>query len=62
MKIENLAMIFVIIIIPIALVLSVFTPYQIQTINMQTLYDNKLTSATYDAIRAVVLKKIISYN
>lgn len=52
MKIENLAMIFVIIIIPIALVLSVFTQYQIQTINMQTLYDNKLTSATYDAMRA----------
>jgi len=26
--------------------------YQIQTINTQTLYDNKLTTATYDAIRA----------
>lgn len=52
MKIENLAMIFVIIIIPIALVLSVLTQYQIQTLNTQTLYDNKLTSATYDAMRA----------
>jgi len=52
MKIENLAMIFVIIIIPIALVLAVLTQYQIQTLNTQTLYDNKLTSATYDAMRA----------
>ena len=52
MKIENLAMIFVIIIIPIALVLAVLTQYQIQTLNIQTLYDNKLTSATYDAMRA----------
>ena len=55
MKIENLAMIFVIIIIPIALVLSVLTQYQIQTLNTQTLYDNKLTSATYDALKAFQL-------
>lgn len=55
MKIENLAIIFIIIIIPIALVLSIFTQYQIQTINTQTLYDNKLTSATYDAMRAYQL-------
>ena len=52
MKIQDLAIIFVIIILPISLLLSVYTQFQIQTINMQTLYDSKLTSATYDAIKA----------
>lgn len=55
MKIQDLAIIFVIIILPISLILSVYTQFQIQTINMQTLYDAKLTSATYDAIRAFQL-------
>ncbi len=52
MKIQDLAIIFIIIIIPISLVISIYTQYQIQTVNTQTLYDGKLTSATYDAIRA----------
>ena len=55
MKIQNLAMIFIIIILPISIVLATYTQYQIQTINTQTLYDNKLASATYDAIRAIQL-------
>ncbi len=52
MKIENLAIIFVIIILPISIVLSAYTQFQIKTLNLQTLYDTKLTSATYDAIKA----------
>lgn len=52
MKIQELAIIFIIIILPISIVLATFTQYQIQTINTQTLYDNKLSAATYDAIRA----------
>lgn len=52
MRVHDLAIIFIIIILPISLVLGIYTQYQIQTINTQTLYDNKLTSATYDAIRA----------
>ena len=52
MKIQDLAIIFIIIILPISIVLATYTQYQIQTINTQTLYDNKLSSATYDAIRA----------
>lgn len=55
MRIQNLAIIFVIIIIPISLVLSVYTQFQIQTIDIQTLYDTKLTTATYDAIKAFQL-------
>ena len=53
MKIHDLAIIFIIIILPISIVLATYTQYQIQTINTQTLYDNKLASATYDAIRAI---------
>ena len=55
MKIQELALIFIIIILPISLVLSVYTQNQVQTINTQTLYDNRLTSATYDAMRAYQL-------
>lgn len=55
MKIQELAIIFIIIILPISLVLSVYTQNQVQTINTQTLYDNRLTSATYDAMRAYQL-------
>ena len=53
MKVQDLAIIFIIIILPISLVISTYTQYQIQTINTQTLYDNKLTTATYDPIRAL---------
>lgn len=52
MKIQDLAIIFVLIILPISLVLSTYTQYQIQTLNTQTLYDTQLTAATYDAIKA----------
>lgn len=52
MKIQDLAIIFVIIILPISLVLSAYAQYQIQTLNTQTLYDTQLTAATYDAIKA----------
>lgn len=52
MRIQDLAIIFLIIILPISIILAAYTQYQIKTINTQTLYDNKLSSATYDAIRA----------
>ena len=55
MKIQELAIIFVIIILPISLALSSYTQFQIQTINTQTLYDSRLTSATYDALKAFQL-------
>ena len=52
MKIQELGIIFIIIILPISIVLSKYTQYQIQTINNQTSYDTKLTEATFDAIKA----------
>lgn len=55
MKIQELAIIFIIIILPISLVLSEYTQFQIKTISLQTEYDAKLTAATYDAIKAFQL-------
>ena len=52
MKIQELAIVFIIIILPISIVVSAFAQLQIQTINTQSIYDAKLTAATYDAIRA----------
>ncbi len=52
MKIQELAIIFIIIILPITIVLSVYTQLQIKTVEMQTAYDTKLTSATVDALKA----------
>jgi len=58
MKIQELAIIFIIIILPISLLLSEYTQFQIQTIALQTEYDARLTAATYDAIRAFQLNAI----
>lgn len=58
MRIQDLAIIFIIIILPISLVLAIYTQNQIKTINTQTLYDSKLSSATYDAIRAMQINTI----
>lgn len=52
MSLDKLAIIFFIIILPIALVLNAYTEGQIDTLNMQISYDNKLKSATYDAVKA----------
>ena len=50
MKVQDLAIIFIIIIIPISLVISIYTQYQIQTVNTQTLYDGSkmLVIKTYN--------------
>ena len=52
MKLQHLAVIFIIIIIPISLVLSEYLHTHIQTIQYQTQYDTKLINATYDAANA----------
>lgn len=58
MKLQHLAIIFVIIILPISLVMSAYMQTQIDTINLQTSYSSKLQSATYDAIRAFQINTI----
>lgn len=52
MKLQNLAIIFSIIVIPITLVLGSYVSMQIDTIKLQISYDEKLSDAVYDAIKA----------
>lgn len=52
MRIQDLAIIFIIIILPISIILGAYTQMQISTISLQTEYDMKLTAATNDAIKA----------
>lgn len=55
MKLQHLAIIFIIIIVPISLVLSSYINNQIQTIGNQTSYNSNLINATYDGIKAFQL-------
>lgn len=52
MKLQYLAVIFVVIIIPISFVMSEYIQTQIDTIILQTTYKNSLNTATYDALKA----------
>ena len=58
MKIQHLAVIFIIIILPISMVISYYVNVQIDTIAKQELYDAKLVTATYDSIRSFQLNTI----
>ncbi len=55
MKLQHLAVIFVIIIMPISIVLSAYISNQIDAINMQSDFDSNLVNATYDAVKAFQL-------
>ena len=55
MKLPSLAVIAILIILPMSILLSEYTSNRIKTIELQTSYDNKLTSATYDSIKAFQL-------
>lgn len=52
MKIEYIAIIFIIIILPITITLSSYINSQIDTISLQNEYNTKLINSTYDAIKA----------
>ena len=52
MKLQHLAIIFVIIILPISMVITVYIQTQIDTISLQSKYSTELQTATYDAIKA----------
>lgn len=58
MKIQYLAIIFVIIILPISIVISSYIQTQIDTISLQTTYSTKLQTATADAIKSFQLNTI----
>ena len=57
MKMQSLAVIFAIIMIPITMAMSIYIQLQIDTISLQTSYDTKLQNATYDAIKAFQLNE-----
>ena len=52
MKLQQLAIIFIIIVVPISLVLSEYTNNNIEVLQRQSEYNDILLSSTYDAIRA----------
>lgn len=60
MKIQSLAVIFIIIILPISMILTAYTKSQMQTLNLQITYDSRLKNATYDAIKAFQLNTVNS--
>lgn len=55
MKLQNLIIIFIIIILPIILILSLYISNGLKTIQYQSIYDNGLVSATSDALYAFEL-------
>lgn len=60
MKIQNLAVIFIIIVLPISMILSSYTGNQVKTLRLQISYDSKLNNATYDALKAFQLNTMNS--
>ena len=55
MKLQYLAVIFILIILPISLVMSTYIQNQIDAIGIQASYDKSLIDATYDALKAFQL-------
>lgn len=60
MKLQNLGVIFIIIILPISILLNAYTRNHIKTLSLQTSYDTKLNNATYDALKAFQLNTVNS--
>lgn len=58
MKLQNLTVIFVIIILPIILITSLYITTGIKTIKYQSLYDTGLLTATHDAIYAFEINTV----
>ena len=58
MKLQYLAVIFIIIIMPIVMVLSQYIDYHIDAINLRHTYDTKLLNSTYDSIKAYQLNTV----
>ena len=60
MKIQSLAVIFIIIVLPISLVLNEYTRSRIKTLSYQSDYDSKLIDSTYDALKAYQINALNS--
>ena len=55
MKLQGLAVLAIIIILPMTLILTAYSQNQIKTLDLQVQYDSKLKNATYDAIKSFQL-------
>ena len=60
MNLQQLIVIFIIIILPISLILTSYVQNQVKTLELQISYDTKLTNATYDALKAFQLNTVNS--
>lgn len=60
MKIQSLAVMFIILILPISLILETYVQTRVDTLSLQAQYDSKLISSTYDAIKAYQLNSFNS--
>ena len=58
MKLQYLSVIFILIILPIVIVLSVYINTQISMINTEAIYHERLLNCTYDAIKAFEINTI----
>ena len=58
MKLQNMAVIFLIIVIPIILLLSYYISLQIDTLNMQAEYNTKLLQAAKEAISSFEINTV----
>ena len=59
MKLQNLAVMFIIFVLPISIVLDTYIGSRVETLSLQTTYDSRLNKSTYDAIKAY---QINTYN
>ncbi len=58
MKLQHLIVIFIVMIVPITFIMSVYLDSQVKTITLQSDYNMKLMNATYDAIKAFQLNTV----
>jgi len=58
MKLQHLAIMFVVIIMPISIVLSEYVGTQVETIKLQTRYTNIQTAATYDMMKSFQINTV----
>ena len=58
MKIQNLALIFIVIILPILLILGYYLKLQEDTLEMQSAYDSKLSASVKEGIRAYEINTV----
>ena len=58
MKLQQLGVIFIIIVVPIAMVLSEYTANNREVLKTQAQYDTILYNSTYDAVRAFQMNTI----